>query len=160
MDPTQFIIVIAAVIFAVVVLRRISTIKAVESPAQSMTTAPSPILSIPPGPPSSLESEPARIPSVQVEKYVRQHVVEIAEENFPDDLGYNWWIHRFTHHGALSYAEAEADQDVGYERIQFVFSTLVEGIPKHIATYCLEEGAYYLLCVSPDAPTDLPRRKA
>ncbi|MBW2713910.1 MAG: hypothetical protein JRC77_09185 [Deltaproteobacteria bacterium] len=85
-------------------------------------------------------------------------MVEIADENFPDDLGLEWEIRGFTHKGALSFAEVEPSGDTGYERYQFVFSTAEEGDPIFIAEYAFEDGAYYLLATDPGCPENLPTR--
>jgi hypothetical protein len=158
LEPSQIALIAGIVLVLVVVLRRFSTIKSVEPPTPAFEMTTNPVASMQPGARSALERAHSCSTSSHVEKYVRANIVDIAEENFPDDIGYQWEILRFAHHGALSYVEVEPSENAGYARFQFVFSTANEGSPDHIATYCFEEGSYYLLSTAPTAPGDLPRK--
>ncbi len=152
---------VVAVIVGVLILRRSSTIRPPKSDLSEPNFPTSRDINLPSGPPeppSALTTQRARIPRSQVERYVREHVVEIAEENFPDDIGLEWEIRGFTHKGALSFAEVEPSGFTGYERYQFVFLTAEEGDPILIGEYAFEAGAYYLLATAPGCPEDLPNR--
>ena len=97
----------------------------------------------------------------EVEGYVRNHIVEIAEEQFPDNRGLKWIVYGFQHREDLGlvFAEVEPRPDVvGYPRFQFAFLTPRTAPPKHVAAYCLEFGKYTLLSKSRDAPRNLPKQ--
>lgn len=96
----------------------------------------------------------------EIEAYVRGHIVELAEEQFPDNKGLQWTVHKFQHREdvELTFAEVEPHPDeVGYPRFQFAFLTASGGPPKQVATYCLQSGKYTLLSTSRGAPTNLPK---
>jgi hypothetical protein len=97
----------------------------------------------------------------EIEGYVRDHIVEIAEEQFPDNRGLQWIVYGFQHREDLGlvFAEVEPRPDVvGYPRFQFAFLTPRTPPPKQVAAYCLESGKYTLLSKSGDAPRNLPKQ--
>jgi hypothetical protein len=97
----------------------------------------------------------------EIEDYVRDHLVEIAEEQFPDNVGLRWTLHRFQHREDLGLVLAEVEPDpseVGYPRFQFAFRTSGGGPPKHIATYCLDGGVFTLLSTSGWGARGVPRQ--
>lgn len=96
-----------------------------------------------------------------IEAYVRDHLVEIAEAQFPDNTRLQWTMLGFKHREDLElvFVEVEPHPDeVGYLRFQFAFVTSHEKPPKKVATYCLEGGRYTLLSTSRGAPKNLPKQ--
>ncbi|NIS74361.1 MAG: hypothetical protein GTO08_03605 [Deltaproteobacteria bacterium] len=84
-----------------------------------------------------------------MEDYVREHIVEIAEENFPDNPGLEWNIHGFEYRDGLTIVEVEPEPDeAGYSRFKFVVSSPKGGDVEVDAIYCLKDGVYSLLCHS------------
>lgn len=97
----------------------------------------------------------------EVEDYVRAHVVEIAEDQFPDNVGLQWTVLGFQHREDLGlvFVEVEPSPDeVGYPRFQFALQASHAGPPKRVATYCLDAGHYTLLSTSPGAPRSVPKQ--
>lgn len=97
----------------------------------------------------------------EIEDYVGDHIVQIAEEQFPDNRGLEWIVCGFQHREdrGLAFAEVEPRPNVvGYPRFQFVFQTSRTAPPKHAATYCLESGKFTLLSTSRDTPSNLPKQ--
>lgn len=95
----------------------------------------------------------------EIEAYVREHATELGRETFPDNAETKWTVHGFTHTDRMVLAEVEPDPaDVGYPRFKFGFVGGGPLPPEHVATYCLEDGIYKLLCTSAGAPARLPRR--
>jgi hypothetical protein len=100
------------------------------------------------------------IGSGEIESYVRERVVQLAEEQFPDNTGLEWTVLGFRHREDLGvvFAEIEPTPDeVGYPRFQFAFLLSSSGPPRHVATYCLESGQYVLLSTGRGAPRGLPK---
>jgi hypothetical protein len=95
----------------------------------------------------------------EIEAYIREHVTELGRETFPDNPDVKWSVHGFTHTPRLVLAEVVPEPDeVGYSRFKFGFVGGGASPPEHVATYCLESGAYTLLCHTPGAGRGLPRR--
>ena len=93
----------------------------------------------------------------EAEQWVRSRIIEIAEENFPDDLGLEWRIHGVRQRSGLLFVEVEPVlAQVGYPRFLFAFTYEDAPAPSHVATYCLEAGRYNLHSTAPGAP-ELPR---
>ncbi len=94
------------------------------------------------------------------ESYLREKIVWIAEDEFPDNTGLEWTIHGFEHSGEFTLVELEPKPDeVGYSRFKFVVSFENPSSPLVIATYCLEDGKYSLLSssqISFELPRELP----
>lgn len=96
----------------------------------------------------------------EAEDYVRGHVVQFAEEEFPDNPGLQWTVLAFRHREDLGvvFAEVEPQPDqVGYSRFQFAFLLPPSGPPTHVATYCLQSGKYTMLSRGRGAPGRLPK---
>ncbi len=104
--------------------------------------------------PPTQATDPARpLGPSEAETWVRAHITEIAETQFPDNLGLEWRIHTIQHRDGLLFAEVEPDPpEVGYSRFQFAFSYSGSPTIKHVATYSLESGQYTLLSTSRGAP--------
>jgi len=101
--------------------------------------------------------DPSAPGATEAEHWVRPRIVEIAEENFPDDLGLEWRIHGVRQRGGLLFVEVEPiPAQVGYPRFLFTFTYTDLPAPSHVATYCLEAGRYSLLSTAPEA-RELPR---
>jgi len=81
------------------------------------------------------------------EDYLKTHIVAIAEEAFPDNLGLEWIVRGFVHRGDFTVVEVEPQPDeVGYTRFKLVQSFANPQKPKHnIACYCFEDGKWQLL---------------
>jgi hypothetical protein len=95
----------------------------------------------------------------EIEAYVREHATQLGRETFPDNPDVKWIVHGFAHMRELILAEVEPEPaEIGYPRFKFGFVGGRAVSPKHVATYCLESGAYTLLCTAQGAPRDLPRR--
>jgi hypothetical protein len=97
----------------------------------------------------------------EVEDYVRAHVVEIAEDQFPDNVGLQWTVLGFQHREDLGLVFVEVEprpDEVGYPRFQFALQASHAGPPKRVATYCLDAGHYTLLSTSPGAPRNVPKQ--
>jgi hypothetical protein len=108
-------------------------------------------------PPTQFTDPATPLGPSEAEAWVRGHITEIAETQFPENLGLEWRIHGIRHRDGLLFAEVEPDSaDVGYSRFQFAFSYAGSPTTRHIATYCLESGQYTLLSTSRDAPK-MPR---
>jgi hypothetical protein len=94
----------------------------------------------------------------ELEKYVREHIVEIAEEQFPDNPDLEWNIHRFEYRDGLTIVEVEPETDeVGYSRFKFVVSPTESGDVDVDAIYCLKDGVYSLLSTSYGLKKKLPK---
>ncbi|NIS75230.1 MAG: hypothetical protein GTO08_08110 [Deltaproteobacteria bacterium] len=95
----------------------------------------------------------------EVEKYVTEHIVEIAEGIFVENLGLSWTIHGFELRDDLTYVEIEPQPDeVGYSRFKFVIYSPGPEIAHVIACYCLENGAYSLLFTDSRFSRQFPER--
>lgn len=107
---------------------------------------PPPVSTLPPqGPP-----DPSR------EAAIRERIVAMAEDTFPDNVGQEWPILGFEHRGHLTFVEVEPKPaTVGYPRFKFVVPA--GGEPRAVATYCLEGGRYVLLCTEHGLKEDLPK---
>jgi hypothetical protein len=95
----------------------------------------------------------------ELEEYVSEHIVEIAEGIFPDNLGLAWIIHGFEHRDNLTYVEVEPKPDeVGYSRFKFVISSPRPGDVNVIAGYDLTDGTYSLLFTAPGFNKKFPEQ--
>ena len=91
------------------------------------------------------------------ESHLRENIVSIAGEEFPDDTGLEWVIHGFEHKDHLTFVEVEPRPDtVGYPRFKFVVSFTDANVPIVVATYSLEDDRYTLLCLIENSTDDLP----
>ena len=138
MDNTLFALVALGVIVVIgLTIRRRSSLKPVTGQAQTAT---------------------AYFGPAEIESYVREHANEIGRESFPDNPEVQWTVHGFTHTAQLVLAEFEPNsEEVGYPRFRFGFTGGNTSSPKHVATYCFEDGAYSLLSTGPGAPRNLPQ---
>lgn len=94
----------------------------------------------------------------EIETFIREHITDIGTAAFPDNADVEWLVHGFSHGPQLVLAEVEPQPDeVGYPRFKLGFVSISGGEPQHVATYCLEDGAYSLLSTAPGAPRNLPR---
>ena len=97
--------------------------------------------------------------SGDMENYAQEHIVEIAEMQFPDNTGLEWIIHGFEHRDDFTYVEVEpVPQEVGYPRFKFVLTPARAGGAVAIATYCLEDNIYKLLSYTPGYGDQLPKQ--
>lgn len=95
----------------------------------------------------------------EIDAYIREHATALGRENFPDNSGVRWMVHAITRTPQLILAEMEPSPDeVGYARFKFAFVASDTTPPRYVATYCLEQGRFHLLCTAPGAPRGLPRR--
>ena len=102
--------------------------------------------------------EPA-VPSTAEETWVREHIVELAESQFPDNRGLDWIIHGLSHRGDLILVEVEPVPDeVGYPRFQLAVAGGRDGEAEVVGVYCLEGGELTLLSSSRGWRKKLPRR--
>ncbi|MEE8574908.1 MAG: hypothetical protein V3T30_05800 [Thermodesulfobacteriota bacterium] len=93
----------------------------------------------------------------EMEAFVRENITDIADCEFPDNTGLTWKILGFTHREGMAYAEVEPSPgEVGYDRFKFVLG-VSGGKPHVMATYCLEDNVYTLLCTSPKLKKKLPK---
>jgi len=80
------------------------------------------------------------------EQYLRDHIVTIAEEMFPDDIGIEWLIHGFDHKKSLSYVEVEpVPNSDDCDRFKFAISFANPNSPETMAVHAREDGHYSLL---------------
>jgi hypothetical protein len=97
----------------------------------------------------------------EIDAYIREHATDLGRETFPDNPDVQWTVHGVTRTPQLILAEVEPRPDeVGYPRFKFAFVAGGPAPPRHVATYCLEQGRFRLLCTAPGAPRGLPRRVA
>ena len=97
-------------------------------------------------------------PNPSREDYLRQNIVSLAEEEFPDNIGLEWNIIGFMHKEHLTYVEVVPNSDtVGYAQFQFVVSFENKSPTMVIATYCFEEGKYSLFSTINDMKEELPK---
>jgi hypothetical protein len=95
----------------------------------------------------------------EIDAYIREHATALGRETFPDNPEVRWMVHAITRTPQLILAEVEPRPDeVGYARFKFAFVASGATPPRHVATYCLEQGRFHLLCTAPGAPPGLPRR--
>jgi len=106
----------------------------------------------------TIEANEDKLMEPEREKYLRENIISIAEEHFPDDTGLEWIIHAFTHKEHLTIVEVEPKPDtVGYTHFKFVVSFKDANAPMVVATYCLEDGHYTLLSTIENLTEDLPK---
>ncbi len=85
----------------------------------------------------------------KLEDYVREHIVELMEENFPDNPDLEWTVHGFEYRDGMTIVEVEPESDeTGYSRYKFVITSTKTGDVYVDATYCFKDGIYSLLCHS------------
>ena len=90
------------------------------------------------------------------EGYLRENIVAMAEEQFPDDTGLEWEVHGFDHQEHLTFVEVEPQPStVGYPRFRFAVSFADEAAPKVVATYALIEERFALFSTDPDLEDEL-----
>lgn len=93
------------------------------------------------------------------ETYLRENVVSIAEDTFPDDVGLAWAIHAIEHRGEWSAVTAEPSGNVGYPEFVFLVSFADDAAPRPIATYAKTDDGFSLLCTAQGVEAaGVPRR--
>lgn len=96
---------------------------------------------------------------VDRDAYLRENVVSIAEDTFPDDVGLSWRILAIEHRGVWSAVTTEPSGEVGYPGFVFLVSFADESMPRPIATYARMGPGYELLCTSQGVnPREIPPR--
>lgn len=80
--------------------------------------------------------------------YLREKIVSIAEDTFPDDVGVDWAVISIEHRGEWSAVTVKPDRDVGYPGFVFLVSFADESAPSAVATYAKMGSGYELLCTS------------
>lgn len=93
------------------------------------------------------------------EKYLRDNIAKISQENFPDNLRNTWKILNFTHKETQTYIEVEPEpKDVGYDKFIYVMNySQNDRTPLCVGVYCLTKGEYSLLCAEPGWEAKLPK---
>jgi hypothetical protein len=149
----------AALAAAVVRVARRSKRRGIQSPAR--TGVPGVEQSKPaaaaPEAPAPAVATTAATDASRREAWLRTHVVGIAEDTFPDDLGLDWVVQGFEHRGPLTLVEVEPrPATVGYPRFRFAVS-FAGSEPRCLATYAAKNGRFELLCSLPGRGETLPR---
>lgn len=91
------------------------------------------------------------------EIFIRENIVDLAEESFPDSVGLAWIIHQIQHKDATTYVEIEPDPpEAGYERFVLAITFRDPEDPEVLGIYCWDNEEYQLLASNTELPFTLP----
>ncbi|MEE2641585.1 MAG: DUF3592 domain-containing protein [Planctomycetota bacterium] len=90
--------------------------------------------------------------------FLQQNITRLGREHVGTDSPVDWYIHAVMDEGPLSYVEVEPfPKDTGYDK--WVFVVWFDPQPAElVATYCFENGDFYLFSSQADKPFPLPGR--